>query len=273
MAQLNSGERLSFIRPASVPGTELLIANNSSRMWRVFHETYTLCSCAQGAASWRYDGKQFSLGDRGNMLMEPGETHCNTVVYKPADFKVLLISPAVVTDAAKELRIPTTPHLRCASNDDPKLFFTLYRFCAAVESRESLLEQQSLFTACVRILLEHTEQRSPTLSDMNEHHAVTRIKRYLQERFAEPICLDELVALTGLSRFHLAHTFSKQVGMPPHIYQINIRIARASALLKAGVTPMKISTDLGFADQSHFTRHFKRIWGTTPGRYINSKRL
>ena len=272
MSQQHSGESLSFIRPVSIPGTELIIAKNSSKMWRVFHETYTICSCVQAATSWRYNGKEFSTVDGGNMLMEPGETHCNTAVYKPADYKVLLISPAIVTDAAKELGLPTAPHLRSASNNDPRLLMSLYRFCHAAETAESLLEQQSLFTACVRILLEHTEHRPPILGGMNAHHAVARIKRYLLEKFAESVSLDELVALSGLSRFHLVRIFAKYVGMTPHAFQIKVRINAARELLKAGVSPVNVSTDIGFSDQSHFTRHFKRAWGTTPSRYANAMR-
>ena len=271
MSQQESGENLSFIRPPSIPGTELIVANNSARMWRVFHETYTICSCAQAATRWRYGGKEFHTNDGGNMLMEPGETHCNTVVYKPADYRVLLISPAVVTDAAKELGLPSTPHLRFASNGDPGLFMALYRFCDAVETGGSLLEQQSWFTACVRTLLEHTERRPPTLGSTKAHHAVARIKHYLKDRYAESVCLDELVALSGLSRFHLVRIFAKHVGMTPHEFQIKVRINAARALLKAGVPPVSVSTDLGFYDQSHFTRHFKSAWGVTPGRYANSE--
>ena len=273
MSQQHSGESLSFIQPVSIPGTELIIANNSSRMWRVFHETYTICSCAQAATDWRYGGKEFSLVDGGNMLMEPGETHCNTAVYKPADYNVLLISPTVVTDAAKELGVSTTPHLRSASNDDLRLFLTLYRFCSAVETGASLLEQQSLFSACVGILLEHTERRPPTLGGTKAHLAVARIKCCLLERFAESVSLDELVTLSGLSRFHLVRIFAKHVGMAPHAFQIKVRINAARALLKAGVPPVSVSTDVGFSDQSHFTRHFKRAWGVTPSRYANAVRL
>ncbi len=273
MLQQDSGENLSFINPTSIPGTELIIARNSARMWRVFHETYTICSCAQAATSWQYRSMEFTTDDGGNMLMEPGETHCNTAVYKSADYKVLLISPVVVIDAAKELGLSTVPHLRSSSNDDPKLFMTLYSFCNAVEAGESLLEQQSLFSACVRILLEHTERRPSTLSGMKAHHAVARIKRYLKDRFAESVSLDELVTLSGLSRFHLVRIFAKHVGMTPHAFQIKVRINAARALLKAGVSPVSVSTDIGFSDQSHFTRHFKRAWGVTPSRYANSVRL
>ena len=273
MLQNDSSEGISFIRPQSVPGTELLIANHSTKLFRVFHETYTLCSCAQANARWTYRGKELSLGDHGNMLMEPGEMHCTKVAHKPADYKVLFISPNIVTDAARELGVPATPHLRSAGNDDPKLFTTLYRFCIAVETGESLLEQQSLFTACVRILLENAERRPPKSCGINEHHGIERIKRYLRERFAESITLDELVTLSGLSRFHLVRTFAKIVGVPPHAYQINVRINAARELLKAGVSPVNVSTDVGFSDQSHFTRHFKKIWGTTPGCYANAIKL
>lgn len=211
------------------------------------------------------------MNGRSSALMEPGETHCSTALM-PGNFKVLMIAPSVVTEASTEMGLSSTPHLRLSSSDDPKLFLTLYRFSAALETGACVLEQQSLFTACLHMLLEQAEQRLPPLAGMNEHFAVECVKRYLRERFAEAVSLDELVTLTGLSRFHLVRTFTRQVGMPPHIYQINIRIARASTLLKAGVSPVCVSNDLGFADQSHFTRHFKRFWGVTPNRYAKAMR-
>ena len=272
MPQCNSDESLEIIRPTSISGTELLIAKNSSKIWKVFHETYTLCSCLQGMASWQHGGKEFSSVKGYNMLMEPGEMHCTNTIHKPVDIKVLRIDPAVVIEAAKELGLTTNPHFRYVSNDDPGLFWLFHRFCIAVEMGESCLEQQSLFAACISSLLNHTERRPPALGGLNAHRAVERIKRYLQERFAEPVSLDELMALTGLSRYYLVHTFAKQIGMPPHMFQINIRIARACTLLKAGVPSMNVSSDVGFADQSHFTRHFKRVWGITPSRYANAMR-
>lgn len=273
MPQHNSGERLKIIRPLSVPGTELLIANNSSKIWKVFHETYTLCSCSQGMASWQHDGKEFPSGEGSNMLMEPGEMHCTNKIHMPVDFKVLLIDPAVVIEAANELGISSIPHLRHVSNEDPRLFCSFHRFCTSVEMGENLLEQQSFFVACIRNLLDHTERRPPTLSTYNAQRAIERIKHYLQERFAEPVSLDELMALTGLSRYYLVRTFAKQIGMPPHMFQINVRIARACTLLKAGISSTNVSTSVGFADQSHFTRHFKRVWGITPSHYAKAARL
>jgi AraC-like DNA-binding protein len=104
-------------------------------------------------------------------------------------------------------------------------------------------------------------------SKVNGRHAVERAMRYLQERFSEPIRLDELSIATGLSRFHLVRAFTKQFGIPPHAYQIRLRIVRGRELLRAGIPIASIAAQLGFADQSHFTRHFKQALGITPTDY------
>ena len=55
--------------------------------------------------------------------------------------------------------------------------------------------------------------------------------------------------------------------MPPHAYQIQLRILRAKQLLAEGVRPSEVASLAGFCDQSLLNRHFRRIAGTTPGRY------
>lgn len=97
--------------------------------------------------------------------------------------------------------------------------------------------------------------------------AIERAKHYLHDKFNESVSLDELVALTRLSRFHLVRAFALHMGTPPHAYQLKLRIERACDLLRAGVTAAEAATLVGFADQSHFTRHFKRIRHITPGQY------
>ena len=59
-----------------------------------------------------------------------------------------------------------------------------------------------------------------------------------------------------------------QLGIPPHQYQIQIRISRAKVLLRKGLPIKKIVKETGFTDQSHLTRHFKRFVQVTPSRYL-----
>jgi AraC-like DNA-binding protein len=63
------------------------------------------------------------------------------------------------------------------------------------------------------------------------------------------------------------HLFHREVGMPPHAYQIQLRVARARRLVAAGVPLAEVASMTGFADQSHLTRLFKRVVGVPPGQY------
>jgi AraC-like DNA-binding protein len=62
--------------------------------------------------------------------------------------------------------------------------------------------------------------------------------------------------------------------MPPHQFQTLVRVSRAKALLREGWSIPQAASQVGFFDQSHFNRHFKRIIGVTPGQYrVSSKNV
>ncbi len=61
--------------------------------------------------------------------------------------------------------------------------------------------------------------------------------------------------------------FCKQVGLPPHAYLVQTRVARAKVLLSMRLPIAQVAADTGFTDQSHLNRHFKRIVGVTPRQY------
>jgi AraC-like DNA-binding protein len=149
------------------------------------------------------------------------------------------------------------------------LFGKLYRLCASIEARRSALEQESLFAATLVALARHTERKTEALEVNNGKRAVEHAKAYLRERFNESVSLRELAAACGLSRFHLVHAFTKEAGLSPHAYQVHVRVERARSLLQSGVSPAIVAANLGFADQSHFTRHFKRIMHVTPTQYAS----
>ena len=84
--------------------------------------------------------------------------------------------------------------------------------------------------------------------------------------------LVELSAVAGLSRFELVRRFGAQIGLTPHAFQTNLRIARAKALLTTGAAPAAVAAACGFADQAHLTRTFRLAVGVTPARYARAVR-
>jgi AraC-like DNA-binding protein len=266
--RLENDEAVGFVRPAALPGAEILFAHQNTHHWRWFHERYAVCTCETAAADWRYRGRSNSLSDGTCMLLEPGEVHSTFLVNKPSNFQVLFLAPEFITQVATELGLAGNPHLRVAQNNNPEFFRAYQQLYAAVTNEGTVLEQQSRLAVCTRLLLKHyAERRPPPLSLAGQQRAVERAKAHLQDRFNEPVSLDELTAVAGLSRFHLLRAFARHAGLPPHAYQIHVRIERSRHLLQAGMSPGTVAFAVGFADQSHFTRHFRRITLTTPGYY------
>ncbi|PKM29681.1 MAG: AraC family transcriptional regulator, partial [Gammaproteobacteria bacterium HGW-Gammaproteobacteria-12] len=85
--------------------------------------------------------------------------------------------------------------------------------------------------------------------------------------FHQNIGLDELARVCGVDRFRLSRAFKAAFGIAPHGYLIQLRLVRARRLLALGTAPADVASDLGFADQSHLGRWFRRANGLTPGAY------
>jgi AraC-like DNA-binding protein len=96
---------------------------------------------------------------------------------------------------------------------------------------------------------------------------VLEIESYMLERLDQVPSLDQLSSLVGLSRYHFAHTFSKHVGLSPLAFHSRARLMRARQLIAQGWSLAETAAYLKFSDQSHFGRHFKRVYDMTPGEY------
>jgi AraC-like DNA-binding protein len=263
-------ERLAFFRPASLPGAEVMAAYQSSEPWHMFHERYAFCVCRTAAAGVRYRGREHLVNDGSVLVREPGETHYNTFMATPAEFKTLFIEPPLFLQAARELgsrgfHFPPAP-----ITQDQNLFYAFERLCSSIEGGGEDLEQQWLFAAAVAAIAPYAERGALRAELRSGRLAVERAKTHLKERFNELVSLDELAAVARVSRFHLVHAFTKETGLPPHAYQMHIRVERARGLLQRGISVTRAAASVGFADQSHLTRCFKRILRVTPNDYARA---
>ncbi|MHA6765349.1 helix-turn-helix transcriptional regulator [Streptacidiphilus sp. PAMC 29251] len=96
------------------------------------------------------------------------------------------------------------------------------------------------------------------------------LRDLLDERLLEGIALEEAARLVHAHPTHLVRAFSGAFGIAPHQYLMSRRVDLARRLLLDGQPPSGVATAAGFYDQSHLTRHFKRVVGVTPGRYART---
>jgi AraC family transcriptional regulator len=91
---------------------------------------------------------------------------------------------------------------------------------------------------------------------------------YIEEHLAEPISLEALARLAGLSACYFCRAFRQSLGMPPQRYQLSQRIERAKTLLaKRAASVTDVSLTVGYNDTSAFCTAFRRVTGLTPSAY------
>lgn len=103
--------------------------------------------------------------------------------------------------------------------------------------------------------------------DVGRPDRAERLRAYLDLHAFEPVTLATAAVELEASPTQLARAFATTFGIPPHAYLMGRRLDAARDRILRGQPLADVAADLGFVDQAHLTRRFKRFLGTTPGRF------
>lgn len=240
-----------------------------------FHEGYCLGVIEQGALGFRYMGENVVAPAGAVNLAVPGEVHTGQAA---ADggwvYRMFYLDADLMVSAASQLtgKAASLPFIRQGVIVDADLAAMIRRLHRQmVDGRTPLLQiEAGLLTVLTRLLRQYGRPQTDCSAPRPEPDAVETAKAYIHAHYDRDISVGDLAAATGLSPYHFIRVFGGSTGLTPHAYLTQIRVSRARQLLGAGETPVQAAVASGFFDQSHLTRHFKRIVGTTPARYRNS---
>jgi AraC family transcriptional regulator len=139
-----------------------------------------------------------------------------------------------------------------------------------------LLYCEALSTALTfHLLREYGGVRAPgnPSSGRLSREKLDRALAYVKERLNTSLTVSEIAQVVGLSPHHFVRSFKASTGQSPHQYVIELRVRKAKDLLATGNFSIgEVAYQVGFVDQSHLTRHFKRIFGLPPKMLLNSFR-
>jgi len=264
-------ETTTWLRPAGLSGVEALHASFERHAYRPHsHPTWTIAVMERGAAAFTVDDRD-ERAERGEcFVLEPEAVHTGVpAVPEGWAYKVLYLEPEVLS--AWDERDAAAPRAaRWVVFEDRRLQRDLLAAHHALAHEPDPLTRDDAVLRAVAALRPHLRPGPQAPRSRVEHAAVRRALDHLRERWDQPVPLDELAAVAGLSRFELARRFAAQVGLPAHAYQTGLRVNRARAMLRAGHAPAEVAVACGFADQAHLTRTFRRIVGVPPGRYARA---
>lgn len=241
-----------------------------------FTPTYTIASMQSGTIHLKYRNACINrkVVDGTFLIIEPGETW--TCQPKDVIFHHLSIDPDWLQRNTAELfqQDKSLLHFPSQILFDPSLSKALCDISAKSLAPASRLQQdEMLLHLLTQLLFSHVQDISASQEKKWEHPAIERAKEYLQTHYAEEIALQDLANVTHLSPFYLARTFRQVVGLPPHAYQTQLRLAHAKTLLAQGCAVSYVANETGFFDQSHFAQQFKRNFLVTPKSYRKTARF
>jgi AraC family transcriptional regulator len=145
----------------------------------------------------------------------------------------------------------------------------LAKECDADE--EAPLFGESLTTALLAVLFTSPHTRTNGVRSGLARWQLRGVVEYMEANLLEDIRLTELARVAGLSPSQFARAFKVSIGMTPHRWLVEQRIHRAKRLMTKSGKSISLAAHLaGFASQSHFTKAFRRVTGTTPGLWLRN---
>lgn len=262
------------------PGLNNLEVMHASYLTHSFaphrHASFVSSIIDRGVGSLWYRGTTHIAPVGSLVLLNPDEIHTGQVYgaegwsYRALypDTELVAHLAHTLTERSWQVYFSPTPVVF-----DPTLADLLRHLHTALAENSPLLERESWLLHTYSYLLTHHAEHPLTVRPAGrEPRAVQLAREYLEAHFAQNISLTQLASITNLSPFHLVRAFRQVVGLPPHAYLDQLRLAHAKQLLLAGNPIATVAYETGFTDQSHLTKRFKRIYGVTPGHVLQNRK-
>lgn len=268
-----SAARPVFWRDSRMPQVELRYIDDGREVGYAPHShmQWSLGAITAGESTfcYRHDRHAVRAGDL--VLMNPDWVHaCNPLEHSPWAYFMMYVDTAWLTRLRFEAGLLPDEQwqdMATAVIRDRRWFDGYRRLAACLLSPAiPLLQKQSSLVEYLSALMHHLAVQ-PAACPPPVPARLQQLAGYLDKHCLEEVSLDDLCALSGYSAGHLVRLFKLHFGITPHAYLINRRIRQGQQQLKTGAGIADVALNMGFADQAHFQRAFKRLVAATPAQY------
>lgn len=234
------------------------------------HDTYALGLTLHGIQTFNYRGA-FRFSEPGRVIiLHPDEKHDGAAGTAEGLIYRMIYLPPHLVGAVNDHRGPL-PFVADPVAADPLLRRALADVLDDLDHMpDALMMDDAVMRIAARLRVQAGEggrTRSPSA-----RAAVFRARDYLDGRCFETVRSEDLESVTGLGRYELARQFRRLLGTSPYRYVIMRRLDHAKRLLAGGQALADVAAGTGFADQAHFTRHFRSAFGMPPGCWVGMQR-
>ncbi|CAN7508142.1 AraC family transcriptional regulator [Rhizobium sp. LjRoot254] len=260
-----SGDHI--IHDAGISGLERIDVSISRYTYEPHrHDTYGIGVTLEGVQTFNYRGARRISTSGKCIILHPDEVHDGAAGDETGlHYRMFYLDPALLGAALAPLG-ETLPFVSTPVIEDAELQQLSLSVLDMNDTEFSSLQVDGFVAELAPILLRLAHCRSPKTSAAPAKH-LHAVRDYLDANRFDQVSSGELEDVAGLDRFTIARQFRRQFGTSPHRYLLMRRLASARERISLGQPLADIAADTGFADQAHFSRHFKKAYGMTPGRW------
>lgn len=265
MKQKETG-KIYFFDFTKTIGVEIVSGNNIQHDFlRHTHRNVCLGIVKEGKRSLICQDSQYQIV-RGNIFVIPPKTsHSFNSSEAECSYSLFMVSRKLL-----QMILPSKNYkfnkVVLENNDYYEKILELEQLLLSKESE--FLKQSMLVKVLGDIINECTLFIEPITMQYQQKEAVQKVKSYIDKHYKKNFTLGALAKIACLSPYYFLRVFTQIIGIPPHLYQQQVRIRAAKEMLLQGNNIEGIANTLGFSDQSHFSNAFKKMMGITPRSYM-----
>jgi AraC-like DNA-binding protein len=257
------------------------------------HDTYSFGVTDHGAQAFTCRGAAHVSAANMVMTFNPDDPHDGHAATTPGfTYRMIHLDPALVVELLTEAagagggrsgggghggRPVGRPLFPAPVVADVSLARRLRLLHMVLTGPATPLEQHEHLASTVRLLARHASGRPVVEAPPAPGRAAAappasaliadRVRARLHDEFSAPLTAADLAEAAGCSRYTATRAFTAVYGLAPSDYQRQLRLRAARSLLSGGASAADTAAAVGFADQAHLTRWFRRCYGVTPGAY------
>jgi len=255
-------EKIIHFELPSLQGVSVTHGYNISNAFPVhFHSTYSLGIIERGKRDFRYRGRKTVLKKNDIFIVQPFEPHsCTSFKKSSHSYKILSFN--------------LEPHYYFLQFiiDRPDLLRTIREFHAVAEYEKTSSHVVRLMDEIIAQLKALSLQSPSVIFNKEISSKIRLTKQFIEDNCHRDISLKKMSRIACLSEFHFNRYFHTCYGLSPYAYYLVCKMKKTQKTILKQRSVIETTYDIGFFDQSHFTKLFKKHIGVTPGKYLRDNK-
>lgn len=258
----NEQEKIIYFELNNKQGISVTHGYNISNAFPVhFHSTYNLGIIELGEREFTYRGLKTVLKQNDIFIIQPFELHsCKSFDNSSHSYKII------------SLNLDTSCYFPQLTVHQPGLLSNIREFHTLAEYEKSSSRLMNLFEEIIIQLKICSLRYNSANIDEEISSRIHLAKQFIEKNCQHDTSLKEMSNIAYLSEFHFNRYFHKCYGLSPYAYYLVCKMKKSQKVLIKQKSVIETTYDIGFFDQSHFTKLFKKHIGVTPGKYLRDNK-